>query len=80
MNDYNQDLDQTDEEILKDEVSDEAVEAASVAPAGLPALMHNTYCFACPATIRSKILLRKGDFPPAVRCGARPEGMDWPAP
>jgi hypothetical protein len=44
MNDCNQ----TDEEILRDEVSDEALEAASVAPTGLPTLMHNTYCFACP--------------------------------
>ena len=45
-----QDLNQTDEEmILRDEVSDEALEAASVAPQGLPTLMHNTYCFACPS-------------------------------
>jgi hypothetical protein len=36
MNDCNQ----TDEEILRDEVSDEALEAASVAPTGLPTLMH----------------------------------------
>jgi hypothetical protein len=43
-------LDQTDEEmIFRDEVSDEAVEAAFVAPRGLPTLMHNTYCFACPS-------------------------------
>jgi hypothetical protein len=43
-------LNQTDEEmILRDEVSDEAVEAASVAQRGLPTLMHNTYCFACPS-------------------------------
>jgi hypothetical protein len=48
MNDCNQDLNQTDEEILRDEGSDEAVEAAAVAPVGLPTLMHNTYCFACP--------------------------------
>ena len=48
MNDCNQDLNQTDEEILRDEVSDEAIEAASVAPIRLPTLMHNTYCFACP--------------------------------
>jgi hypothetical protein len=48
MNDCNQDLDQTDEEILRDEVSDEALEAASVTPQGLPTLMHNTYRYACP--------------------------------
>jgi len=36
--------------ILRDEVSDEAVEAAaSVALGGFPALPH-TYCFACPAS------------------------------
>ena len=42
---------QVDEEVilLRDEVSDEAVEAAgSVALGGLPTLPH-TYCFACPA-------------------------------
>ena len=50
MKDCNQDPDQTDEEILRDEVSDEAIEAASVTPRGLPTLMHNTYCFACPST------------------------------
>ena len=49
MSDCNKDPNQTDEEIiLRDEVSDEAVEAASIAPVGLPTLMHNTYCFACP--------------------------------
>jgi hypothetical protein len=58
MNDYNQDLDQTDEEILRDEVSDEALEAASIAPRGLPTLMHNTYCFACPSIIRSTSIHR----------------------
>jgi hypothetical protein len=35
MSDCNQDLDQTEEEILRDEVSDEALEAASVATGGL---------------------------------------------
>ena len=45
--------DQTDEEILRHEVSDEAIEAASVALRGLPTLMHNTYCYACPSLIRS---------------------------
>jgi hypothetical protein len=49
MSDCNEELTQTDEEIVfRDEVSDEALEAASVAPVGLPTLMHNTYCYACP--------------------------------
>jgi hypothetical protein len=41
---------QIDEEmILRDEVSDEAVEcAAGIALGGFPTLPH-TYCFACPA-------------------------------
>jgi hypothetical protein len=35
--------------ILRDEVSDEAVEAAAlVTVGGLPTLLH-TYCFACPS-------------------------------
>jgi hypothetical protein len=39
-----------EEMILREEVSDEAVEAAAfVARGGLPTLMHNTYCYACPA-------------------------------
>jgi hypothetical protein len=42
MNDY-------EEMILRDEVSDEALEAAAlVTVGGLPTLPH-TYCFACPA-------------------------------
>jgi hypothetical protein len=48
MNDCNEDLNQTDDP-LRDEVSDEALEAASVALQGLPTLLHNTYCFACPS-------------------------------
>ena len=41
---------QTDEEIiLVDEVSDEAVETAFVAPGGYPTLVWKTYCFTCPA-------------------------------
>jgi hypothetical protein len=50
-----EELNQTDLEILRDEVSDEAVEAASVAPVGLPTLMHNTYCFTCPSIMRSRV-------------------------
>jgi hypothetical protein len=48
---------QTDEEmILRGEVSDEAVEAAAlVILGGLPTLMHNTYCYACPATANNKV-------------------------
>jgi hypothetical protein len=42
---------QIDEEmILRDQVSDEALEAAAlVALGGLPTLMYRTYCFACPS-------------------------------
>ncbi len=47
MNDGNEDLNQTDEEILRDEVSDEAVESAFVALGGLPTLMSGSYCFTC---------------------------------
>jgi hypothetical protein len=50
MSDCNEDLNnQADENILTDEVSDEALEAASVAPGGLPTLWYGTYCFACPS-------------------------------
>jgi hypothetical protein len=54
MSDCNKGLNQIDEEILRDEVSDEALEAASVVTEGLPTIAHNTYCFACPSIIRSK--------------------------
>ncbi len=42
---------QIDEEmIFRDEVSDEALEAAAfVALGGLPTIMYGTYCFACPS-------------------------------
>ncbi|MGB6288143.1 MAG: hypothetical protein WBG18_27585 [Xanthobacteraceae bacterium] len=53
MNDGNEDLNQTDEEILRDEVSDEAVESAFVALGGLPTLMHGSYCFTCRPAIGS---------------------------
>ena len=51
MSDSNGRLNQTDKDnlLLGDEVSDEAVEAASVARGGLPTLLHSTYCFACPS-------------------------------
>ena len=50
MSDCNKELNQTDEEtILRDEVPDEALEAASVVTGGLPTIMHSTYCFACPS-------------------------------
>ena len=41
---------QIDEEmIFRDEVSDEAVEAAAfLALGGFPTLMYRTYCFTCP--------------------------------
>jgi hypothetical protein len=50
MNDHNEDLNQPDEgDLLRDEVSDEALEAAaSVATAGLPTLWYSTHCFGCP--------------------------------
>ena len=39
-----------EEMILIDEVSDEALEAATcVALGGLPTIMYRTYCFACPS-------------------------------
>ena len=50
MNICNEDLNQTDQDdLLRDEVSDEAVEAASVAPGAFPTLLYGTYCFACPS-------------------------------
>ena len=51
MNDRNEDLNQPDEDdLLRDEVSDEAVEAAaSVATGGLPTLWYSTHCFGCPS-------------------------------
>src|ERR1700757_3865896 len=47
----NEDLSQTDEgDLLRDEISDQAIEAAaSVAPGGLPTLWYSTHCFGCPS-------------------------------
>jgi hypothetical protein len=47
----NEDLNQTDEgDLLRDEVSDEALEAAaSVATGGLPTVWYSTHCFGCPS-------------------------------
>jgi hypothetical protein len=59
MSDCNEELNQIDEEtILRDEVPDEALEAASVVTGGLPTVAHNTYCFACPSIIRSEVKTR----------------------
>ena len=52
---------QIDEEmILRQEVSDEALEAAAlVALGGLPTLMYRTYCFACPSDpLRDRAIVR----------------------
>jgi hypothetical protein len=51
MNNRNGDLNQPDEgDLLRDEVSDEAVEAAaSVATGRLPTLWYSTHCFGCPS-------------------------------
>ena len=38
-------IDQTDEEVLRDEVSDEALEAAALAVIGRFPTLPNTYCF-----------------------------------
>ena len=44
------DYQQTEEETLTYEVSDDALEAASGTPdRGAPTLFHSTYCFGCPA-------------------------------
>ena len=62
MSDCSKDLNQTDEEVvLRDEVSDEAVEAAFVARRGLPTLMHNTYCFVCPSLQSAAKLFTRGE-------------------
>jgi hypothetical protein len=43
----NEKINQTDEEILREEISDAALEAAFVALARVPTLVHGSYCFAC---------------------------------
>ena len=49
-NTNNLDHDQTEEEARTCEVSDDALEAASGAPArGNPTLFQTTYCFGCPS-------------------------------
>ena len=62
MNDRNEHLNQTDEgDLLSDEVSDEAVEAAaSVATGGLPTFWYSTHCFGCPSrpTLRHQVAQR----------------------
>jgi hypothetical protein len=50
MSDCNEELSQAEEVVFRDEVSDEALEAASVMTAGLPTLAYGTYCFACPSS------------------------------
>ena len=50
MNDCSKDLNQADEgDLLRAEVSDEVIEAASMARGGFPTLSYGTYCFACPS-------------------------------
>ncbi len=51
MNDHNEDPNQPDEgDLLRDEVSDEALEtAASVATGGLPTPWYSSHCFGCPS-------------------------------
>ena len=44
-------IDQTDEEVLRDEVSDEALEAGALAVIGRFPTLPNTYCFACPSGV-----------------------------
>jgi hypothetical protein len=50
MNDCSKDLNQTDEgDLLRDEVSDEVIEAAAMPRGGFPTLWYGTYCFASPS-------------------------------
>ena len=60
MNDCNQD--QTDDDApLRDDVSDDAIEAAAVARGGFPTLLYGTYCFGCPSGRRSAAKLLSKD-------------------
>jgi hypothetical protein len=55
MNDCSED--QTDDDALqREDVSNDAIEAAAVARGGFPTLLYGTYCFGCPSgpTIRSQ--------------------------
>jgi hypothetical protein len=65
-----------EEMILRDEVSDEALEAASVAPRELPTLMHNTYCFACPSRQSAPKLLTQRSFAEVCAMSALPPKAD----
>jgi hypothetical protein len=49
--------DQTDDDaLLRDDVSDDAIEAAAVARGGFPTLLYGTYCFGCPSRPPLKLL------------------------
>ena len=70
MSDCNEDLNQTAEWILGDEVSDEALEAAFIAPGGFPTLVWGTYCFTCPS---AKLLGKDGARRTAANIAKLPE-------
>jgi hypothetical protein len=68
---------QIDEEmILRDEVSDEALEAAAlVALGGLPTIMYRTYRFACPSDpLRDRAIARSNRAKLIERHTIRDEG------
>jgi hypothetical protein len=47
---------QTDEEVFRDEVCDEALRLPAIAAGGLPTIMYRAYCFACPSSpLRNEI-------------------------
>jgi hypothetical protein len=83
MSDCNKEFNQTDEEILRDEVSDDAVEAASGATGGYPTLAYGTYCFTCPSsaaklssTDEARVIARG----PAVRKARKSQAPQHPSP